>query len=154
MDICSGKALGLSRELSYRIIPVKKYIHRLQQNNNNQCIMVNKFTTWQINDETYWLTNYNAHIFVVKYYVKLNKEMSNNIESTKLENSSYNVLSALGREADFLYSTVDKYIEDAEKDGRQNLVDLWKEIKRDKQRHLSRLRECLEQEAKDNKLTS
>ena len=91
---------------------------------------------------------------MVKYYVKLNKEMSNNIESTKLENSSYNVLSALGREADFLYSTVDKYIEDAQKDGRQNLVDLWKEIKRDKQRHLSRLRECLEQEAKDKKLTA
>ncbi|GKS62435.1 MAG: hypothetical protein AB7U98_00015 [Candidatus Nitrosocosmicus sp.] len=80
--------------------------------------------------------------------------MSNNFESTKLENSTYNVLSALGREADFLYSTVDKYIQDAQSDGRQNLVDLWKEIKQDKQRHLSRLRECLEQEAKDNKLTT
>ncbi len=58
--------------------------------------------------------------------------MSNNFESTKLENSTYNVLSALGREADFLYSTVDKYIQDAQSDGRQNLVDLWKEIKQDK----------------------
>ena len=79
--------------------------------------------------------------------------MSNNIQNTQIQNSTYNVLSALGREADFLYSTVDKYIQDAQNDGRQNLVDLWNEIKQDKQRHLSRLRECLEQEAKDNKLS-
>ena len=78
--------------------------------------------------------------------------MSNNSENTRLENSTYNVLSALGREADFLYSTVDKYIQDAQSDGRQNLVDLWNEIKQDKQRYLSKLRKCLEQEAKDNKL--
>ena len=63
-------------------------------------------------------------------------------------------MSALGREADFLYTTVDKYIQDAQSDGRQNLVNLWNEIKQDKQRHLSKLRECLEQEAKDNKLTA
>jgi len=80
--------------------------------------------------------------------------MSNNIENTRLENSTYNVLSALGKEADFLYSTVDKYIQDAQKDGRQNLVELWNEIKRDKQKHLAKLRECLEKEAKDEKLTS
>ena len=80
--------------------------------------------------------------------------MSNNSDSTKLENSTYNVLSALGREADFLYTTVDKYIQDAQSDGRQNLVNLWNEIKQDKQRHLSKLRECLEKEAKDNKLTT
>ena len=51
--------------------------------------------------------------------------MSNNSESTKLKNSTYNVLSALGREADFLYSTVDKYIQDAQSDGNTQLVDLW-----------------------------
>jgi hypothetical protein len=80
--------------------------------------------------------------------------MSNNSENTKLENSTYNVLSALGREADFLYSTVDKYIQDAHGDRRQNLVELWKEIKQDKQRHLTKLMECLEKEAKDNKLST
>jgi hypothetical protein len=58
----------------------------------------------------------------------------------------------MGKEADFLYSTVDKYIQDAQSDGRQNLVKVWNEIKQDKQRHLSRLRECLQQEAKDEKL--
>ena len=75
------------------------------------------------------------------------------MSNTQIPNSTYNVLSAMGREADFLYSTVDKYIQDAQNDGRQNLVDLWNEIKQDKQRHLSRLRECLEQEAKDEKLS-
>jgi aspartokinase len=78
--------------------------------------------------------------------------MSNNTENTKLENSTYNVLSAMGREADFLYSTADRYIQDAQNDGRQHLVDIWNEIKQDKQKHLSRLRECLQQEAKDQKL--
>ena len=48
--------------------------------------------------------------------------MSNNSESIKLKNSTYNVLSALGREADFLYSTVDKYIQDAQSDGNTNLL--------------------------------
>ncbi|HYF99376.1 MAG TPA: hypothetical protein VD815_04735, partial [Candidatus Saccharimonadales bacterium] len=60
--------------------------------------------------------------------------MSNNYQNTQIPNSTYNILSALGREADFLYSTVDKYIQDAQSDGRQNLVDLWNEIKQDKQR--------------------
>jgi vacuolar-type H+-ATPase subunit H len=80
--------------------------------------------------------------------------MSNNRENTQLQNSTYNVLSAMGREADFLYSTVDKYIQDAQNDGRQNLVEIWKEIKQDKQKHLTKLRQCLEQEAKDEKLSS
>jgi rubrerythrin len=80
--------------------------------------------------------------------------MSNNSESTKLKNSTYNVLSALGREADFLYSTVDKYIQDAQTDGNTQLVELWNEIKQDKQRHLSRLLESLEKEAKDEKMTA
>lgn len=79
--------------------------------------------------------------------------MTGKMGTTGLENSTYNVLSALGREADFLYSTVDKYIQDAQNDRRQNLVNLWNEIKQDKQRHLSKLRECLEKEAKDEKFS-
>ena len=74
--------------------------------------------------------------------------------STKLSNSIYNILSALGRDADFLYSTVDRYIEDAQKDGRENLVEIWKEIKQDKQKHLTKLRDCLEKEAKEEKLST
>jgi len=52
-----------------------------------------------------------------------------------------------------LYSTVDKYIQDAEKDGRDHLIELWNEMKKDKQKHLSMLRQALEKEAKENKLS-
>jgi hypothetical protein len=74
-------------------------------------------------------------------------------ETTKLDNSTYNILRALGREADFLYSTVDTYINDANKDNRQHLVEIWNEMKRDKQRHLQMLRDALEREAKEEKLS-
>jgi vacuolar-type H+-ATPase subunit H len=73
--------------------------------------------------------------------------------TSRLENSTYNILSALGKEADFLYSTVDTYIQDAKKDNRQHLVDLWNEMKRDKEKHLQMLRDALEKEAKEQKLS-
>jgi vacuolar-type H+-ATPase subunit H len=72
--------------------------------------------------------------------------------STKLDNSTYNILIALGKEADFLYSTLDTYIEDAKKDNRQPLVEIGNQMKRDKEKHLQMLREALEKEAKDQKL--
>jgi vacuolar-type H+-ATPase subunit H len=73
-------------------------------------------------------------------------------QTTKLENSTYNILIALGKEADFLYSTVDTYIEDARKDNRPHLVDIWNEMKRDKEKHINMLREVLEREAKEQRL--
>jgi hypothetical protein len=90
-----------------------------------------------------------AQLLLIKYYVRLFEEMSNKSENTKLDNSTYNVLSALGRESDFLYSTVDKYIQDAQNDGNTQLVDLWNQIKQDKQAHLSKLMECLKKEVKN-----
>ena len=75
--------------------------------------------------------------------------MSNKSQNTKLDNSTYNVLSALGRESDFLYSTVDKYIQDAQNDGNTQLVNLRNQIKQDKQAHLSKLMECLKKEVKN-----
>ncbi|HET6590530.1 MAG TPA: hypothetical protein VFG45_10245 [Candidatus Nitrosocosmicus sp.] len=74
--------------------------------------------------------------------------------TVKLKNSIYNILSSMGKDADFLYSTADKYIEDAQNEGKDNLVAVWKEIKQDKIKHLSRLRECLEKEAKEKNLSS
>lgn len=63
-------------------------------------------------------------------------------------------MSALGRDADFLYSTVDRYIEDAQNDGKDNLAEIWREIKQDKEKHLTKLRDCLEKEAKEEKLST
>ena len=36
-------------------------------------------------------------------------------ETTELANSAYNIVIALGKEAQFLYSTIDTYTNDAEK---------------------------------------
>jgi vacuolar-type H+-ATPase subunit H len=63
-------------------------------------------------------------------------------------------LSALGKNAYFLYSTVDRYIEDAQNDGKDNLAEIWREIKQDKEKHLTKLRDCLEKEAKEENLST
>jgi hypothetical protein len=41
-----------------------------------------------------------------------------NITETGLTNRAYDILRTLGKDADFLYDTIGKYIQDAEKDGR------------------------------------
>ena len=74
-------------------------------------------------------------------------------EITGLANSTYNILIALGKEAQFLYSTIDTYTTDAEKANRSDLVNMWKTIKQNRQRHWQMLREALEKEAKQEKLT-
>ena len=78
--------------------------------------------------------------------------MTSKHESTKLENSTYNILSALGKEAQFLYSTIDTYIRDAEQYNRPHLVEIWKTLKQDSQNHVRVLREALEKEAHEEKL--
>jgi hypothetical protein len=65
-------------------------------------------------------------------------------EKTGLDNTTYDILSALGREADFLYDTIDKYIEDAKQSNNNELVDLWNRIKQDRLRHIDDLKEALE----------
>lgn len=76
-----------------------------------------------------------------------------NSETTKLENTTYNILAAVGRDADFLYDTIDTYIQDAQTANRSDLVDIWNQIKQDRQRHLQMLRQALEKEAKQDKLS-
>ncbi|HJU33621.1 MAG TPA: hypothetical protein VJ695_00720 [Nitrososphaera sp.] len=73
-------------------------------------------------------------------------------ETTKLENSTYNILKALGKEAKFLYSVIDTYIDDARKDNNSELENLWNTIKRERQRHLGMLRDALDKQAKNQKL--
>jgi hypothetical protein len=73
-------------------------------------------------------------------------------ETTKLENSTYNILIALGKEARFLYSAIDTYIEDARKDNNTDLENMWRNIKQDRERHLAMLRGALDKQAKEQKL--
>ncbi|MDQ3888349.1 MAG: hypothetical protein M3251_03660 [Thermoproteota archaeon] len=65
-----------------------------------------------------------------------------------LQDSEYNVIKQLEKEADFLYSAVEDYIRDAEKDNKPELVKLWKTIREDEQNHLRMLRNVLIKEIK------
>jgi hypothetical protein len=67
-------------------------------------------------------------------------------EQTGLDNTTYDILSALGKDADFLYDTIDKYIDDAKKSNKNELVDLWNRIKEDRLKHINDLKEVLERE--------
>jgi rubrerythrin len=73
-------------------------------------------------------------------------------ETTGLENTTFDILIALGKEAQFLYSTIDTYTADAQKANRSDLVNMWNTIKQDRQRHMQMLREALEKEAKEERL--
>jgi rubrerythrin len=73
-------------------------------------------------------------------------------QTTGLENTTFDILIALGKEAQFLYSTIDTYRTDAEKANRSDLVNMWNTIKQDRQNHMQMLRQALEKEAKEEKL--
>jgi hypothetical protein len=64
-------------------------------------------------------------------------------EKTGIDNSTYDILSALGKDADFLYDDIDKYIRDAESSNDSELVELWKSIRNDRQKHKDRLKDAL-----------
>jgi rubrerythrin len=70
-------------------------------------------------------------------------------ENTKLTNNAYNLLKAIGQEANFLHDTIDTYKKDAQDENRNDLVDLWDKIKSDKQNHVmmlqDKLKECYKQ---------
>ena len=68
-----------------------------------------------------------------------------------LQDSEYNVIHQLEKKADFLYSAVEEYIRDAEKDNKPELLNLWNTIREDEQNHLKMLRNELIQEIKENK---
>jgi hypothetical protein len=80
--------------------------------------------------------------------------MSKSLDSESkplLEDSIYNIIHQLEKKADFLYSAVDKYVQDAEKDNKPELLKLWSTIKEDEQNHLKMLRDELVREAKEDK---
>jgi rubrerythrin len=52
--------------------------------------------------------------------------------------------------ANLLYSAAEKYLRDAEKHGKPELVKLWNSIKEDDQNHLKMLRNELIKEVKEN----
>jgi rubrerythrin len=66
--------------------------------------------------------------------------------STELTDAAYDILKMLGKDADFLYDTIETYIKDAEKADKSELVEILQTIKIDRKRHMHLLKEALEKE--------
>ena len=66
--------------------------------------------------------------------------------ATELTNTTYDILKVLGKDADFLYDTIETYIQDAQKANKSELVQIWQTIKNDRKRHMHMLKEALEKE--------
>ena len=50
--------------------------------------------------------------------------------TTELTNTAYDILKVLGKDADFLYDTIETYIEDAKKANKSQLVEILQTIKK------------------------
>lgn len=66
--------------------------------------------------------------------------------STSLSNTMYDILKVMGEDAEFLYDTIDKYIQDAQDANKQELVNTWNKIKNDRLNHINMLKGALEKE--------
>jgi hypothetical protein len=66
--------------------------------------------------------------------------------TSELSDTAYDILKVLGKDADFLYDTIEKYIKDAETAKKSELVKIWQTIKEDRKRHMHLLKEALEKE--------
>jgi hypothetical protein len=66
--------------------------------------------------------------------------------TTELTDTAYDILKVLGKDADFLYDTIETYIKDAQKANKSDLLEIWQTIKKDRQKHMHLLREALEKE--------
>jgi hypothetical protein len=69
--------------------------------------------------------------------------MGNEIE---LSNTLYDILHSMGKDAGFLYDTINQYVKDAQAANNSQLVQTWETIKKDRLRHLHMLKEALEKE--------
>ena len=61
-----------------------------------------------------------------------------------LSDTMYDILKVIGKDAEFLYDTIDVYIKDAQNANKQELVDVWK--KSDRLSHVNMLKDALEKE--------
>jgi hypothetical protein len=52
----------------------------------------------------------------------------------------------MGKDADFLYDTIEVYIKDAQKANKTELVEIWQTIRNDRKKHMHILKQALEKE--------
>jgi hypothetical protein len=58
----------------------------------------------------------------------------------------YDILKVMGKDAEFLYDTINTYVQDARNSNRADLVQTWNKIKEDRLNHMNMLKEALESE--------
>jgi hypothetical protein len=63
-----------------------------------------------------------------------------------LSNTLYDILIAMGEDAEFLYDTIETYIRDAQQNDNKELVSTWEKIKADRLNHVNMLKDALEKE--------
>ena len=56
--------------------------------------------------------------------------------STELTDTAYDILKVLGKDADFLYDTIETYIKDAQKANKSDSVEIWQTIKKQKEKDI------------------
>ena len=66
--------------------------------------------------------------------------------SGTLSDTMYDILKVMGKDAEFLYDTIDTYIEDAENANKKELPNTWRKIKSDRLNHVNLLKDALEKE--------
>jgi hypothetical protein len=49
--------------------------------------------------------------------------------SAELTDTAYDILKVLGKEADFMYDTIETYFKDAQNANKSELVEIWQTIK-------------------------
>jgi rubrerythrin len=72
--------------------------------------------------------------------------MSSGAGETELTDTAYDILKVLGKDADFIYDTIETYIRDAQSANKTKVVEMWQTIKQDRKRHMHMLKEALEEE--------
>ena len=76
----------------------------------------------------------------------MSSSSSSSAGETELTDTAYDILKVLGKDADFIYDTIETYIRDAQKANKTKVVEMWQTIKNDRKRHMHMLKEALEQE--------
>jgi rubrerythrin len=86
------------------------------------------------------------YLFMFYYHSMSSSSSSSSSGETELTDTAYDILKVLGKDADFIYDTIETYIKDAQKANKTKLVEIWQTIKKDRKRHMHMLKEALEEE--------
>ena len=72
--------------------------------------------------------------------------IGNMSSATELTDTAYDILKVMGKDADFLYDTIEVYIKDAQRANKTELVEIWQTIRNDRKKHMHLLKQALEKE--------